>query len=112
DKVGRSKYGLDDVVSRWGEVMAVVKPKNHSVEALLRSTRPVDFDGRDLVLEAFYEFHKKQLETERCRVIVEQAVGEVLGAAGIVLKLQLGGGPRKSGDAQDELVKAAEEIFK
>lgn len=103
---------LDQVVSHWAEVMAAVKPKNHSVEALLRSTRPVDFDGRDLVLEAFYEFHKKQLETERCRVIVEQAVGEVLGSAGIVLKLQLGSGPRKVTIVEDDLVKAAEEIFK
>ena len=109
-KLGGEK--LEDVLLHWPEVMAAVKPKNHSVEALLRSTRPVDFDGRDLVLEAFYEFHKKQLESERCRVIVEQAVGEVLGAAGIVLKLQLGSGPKKMVVAEDELVKAAEEIFK
>ena len=113
--LGMTNHGggkLGDVVAHWAEVMAKVKPMNHSVEALLRSTRPVDFDGRDLVLEAFYEFHKKQLESERCRVIVEQAVGEVLGAAGIVLKLQLGSGPKKMVVVEDELVKAAEEIFK
>jgi len=109
-KLGGDK--LDQVISHWAEVMAAVKPKNHSVEALLRSTRPVDFDGRDLVLEAFYEFHKKQLETERCRVIVEQAVGEVLGAAGIVLKLQLGRSVKRVTQDDDQLVKAAEEIFK
>lgn len=109
-KLGGDK--LEDVIAHWAEVMAKVKPMNHSVEALLRSTRPVDFDGRDLVLEAFYEFHKKQLETERCRVIVEQAVGEVLGMNGVVLKLQMGGGPKKTVIIEDELVKAAEEIFK
>ncbi|TSC86666.1 MAG: Uncharacterized protein G01um101416_633 [Microgenomates group bacterium Gr01-1014_16] len=106
---------LDQVISHWAEVMAKVKPMNHSVEALLRSTRPVDFDGRDLVLEAFYEFHKKQLESERCRVIVEQAVGEVMGGGGIVLKMQLSGSRLRQGSGEpkdDELVKAAEEIFR
>ena len=107
---------LDDVLSHWPEVMKAVRPKNHSVEALLRSTKPVGFDGRDLILEAFYEFHKKQLETERCRVIVEQTVSEVLGVDVVALKMQLGHGSTVAkatgGDGGEELVKAAEEIFK
>ncbi|OGC93202.1 DNA polymerase III, subunit gamma and tau [Candidatus Amesbacteria bacterium RIFCSPLOWO2_01_FULL_49_25] len=108
---------LDDVMGKWQEVIKAVRPKNHSVEALLRSTRPVDFDGRDLVLEAFYEFHKKQLETERCRLIVEEAVGEILGVGQVKLKMKLGNSPvrvQKVTDdlKSDELIETAREIFK
>lgn len=112
------KYKLDDMNAKWQEVMKAVRPKNHSVEALLRSTRPVGFDGRDLVLEAFYEFHKKQLETEKCRQIVESAVGEVFGVDAVVLRLRMGEAAKKNVEPNvakvddDELLKAAQEIFK
>jgi len=55
-----------------------VKPLNHSVQALLRACRLLDFDGKDLKLEVFYKFHKERLETEKCRQIVEQVTGQIL----------------------------------
>ncbi len=114
EKKDTGNFRLEDVTGRWNDVMKAVRPLNHSVEALLRSTRPVGFDGRDLVLEAFYEFHKKQLETDRCRMIVEKAVGEVFGVGQVVVKMKLGNGQVqvKTEDESEKLVKAAEEIFK
>ena len=100
------------------DIMKSVKPKNHSVEALLRSTRPRDFDGEKLELEVFYKFHLDKLGSEKCRTIVEAAVGEVLGIGPVRLYLQLG---QKRPAAREELtadevgediVKAAAEIFK
>lgn len=116
DEVGRGmvespRLKLDDVVGKWGEIMAAVRPKNHSVEALLRSTKPAGFDGRDLVLEVYYEFHKKQLETDRCRKIVEDAVSGVMGVEVVTLKLIMGSGVKKKVD-DDALIAAAQEIFK
>lgn len=62
----------------WGQVLQEVKPRNHSVEALLRATRPSEFDGRTLTLEVFYKFHKERLEQETYRRIVEEATSQIL----------------------------------
>ena len=114
---GRGKYKLEDVQAKWQEILKAVRPKNHSVEALLRSTRPVEFDGEELALEVFYKFHRDKLESERCRQIVEEAVGEVFGTGGIRLKLNLGekGQAKKeeiAAQVEEDIISAAEEIFK
>jgi DNA polymerase-3 subunit gamma/tau len=110
---GEGRFSLADMEGRWVEIMKAVKPKNHSVEALLRSTRPMGFDGEKLTLEVFYKFHKDRLESDRCRQIVEEAVGQVFGMAPVKLYLQLGQkAAQVKEDNTEELVKAAEEIFK
>ncbi len=115
--IPRSDYGLDDVLGRWAEVMRVIKPINHSVEALLRSTRPVDFDGERLTLEVFYKFHKDKLESEKCRQIVEAAVSSVLPGPKIKLQLKMGekiikGSDVSGANISEDIVAAASEIFK
>jgi DNA polymerase-3 subunit gamma/tau len=111
----KGKYKLEDVKQKWADILKDVKPKNHSVEALLRSTSPMDFDGQDLLLEVFYKFHKDKLETEKCRQLVEQSVQTVFGISTVHLKLKLGV-KTKSDDISesvvaDDIVKAAEKIF-
>ena len=124
------KYRVADVTDKWAEIMRSVKPKNHSVEALLRSTRPVDFDGNSLTLEVFYKFHLDKLATDKCREIVETSVAEVFGLMGPVrLALRLGekkavGGDGASigvkakqaeeldGAVEEDIIRAAQEIFK
>lgn len=112
----KGKYKLDDVVAKWSDILKAVRPKNHSVEALLRSTSPVDFDGQDLQLEVFYKFHKDKLETDKCRSIVEEAVGDVFSIGPVRLKLKLGTQQKKqeltADTVEDDIVKAAAEIFK
>jgi len=70
---------LDKIVESWGNILIAVKPFNHSVEAFLRAARPVEMDGRKLVLEVFYPFHKDRLEEPRNRKIVEEGLLKVLG---------------------------------
>lgn len=114
---GKGKYSLADLETKWAEVMKLVRPKNHSVEALLRSTRPVGFDGEKLELEVFYKFHKDKLETEKCRAIVETAVAELFSVRAVKLYLRLGEGQKKkteevTADGVDQdIVQAAEQIF-
>ncbi len=115
--VPRSDYGLDDVLGRWGEIMRVIKTINHSIEALLRSTRPVDFDGEKLTLEVFYKFHKDKLESEKCRQVVEAAASSVLPGPKIKLQLKMGEKVIKGSDVSganisEDIVAAAAEIFK
>lgn len=110
------KFSLADIESKWGDILKAVKPHNHSVEALLRSTRPAEFDGDILELEVFYKFHKDKLETDKCKSIIEKCVGDVLGIAPIRLMLKLGERVAKkeelSGQADADIIHAAEEIFK
>jgi DNA polymerase-3 subunit gamma/tau len=70
---------LDKVVESWGNILMSVKPFNHSVEAFLRAARPIELDGRKLVLEVFYPFHKDRLEEARNRKIVENGLLKILG---------------------------------
>lgn len=63
--------------SKWNDILEQVKPLNHSVQALLRACRPLDFDGKELKLQVFYKFHKERLETEKCRQIVEQVTSQI-----------------------------------
>jgi DNA polymerase-3 subunit gamma/tau len=115
---GKGKFNLEEINGKWLEIMKMVRPKNHSVEALLRSTKPVDFDGEKLELEVFYKFHKDKLESEKCRQIVEETVGEMFDTGPVKLYLRLGQGGRKAAEevtaagVGEDIVKAAQEIFK
>ena len=69
--------------------MEKVKPLNHSIQAFLKASRPIAVEGDFLVLEVFYKFHKDQLESEKCRKIVEQVCGQIFSAP-FKLKFTLG----------------------
>ncbi len=80
-KEKRSKEGGE---IQWGEeewkrLLVAVKPMNHSVEAFLRSSRPLSLSGNCLTVEVFYPFHKERLEDRRNREIVENGLREVCG---------------------------------
>ena len=96
------------ILDKWQEILKVVRPFNHSIEGLLRSTKPKSFDGTNFELEVFYKFHYDKLSEDKCRKIVEEGVATVLEAPKIVLKLVLG----KSKPKTEDLAKVAEGIFK
>lgn len=107
------KLGLNEVVNKWPEVLAAMRPHNHSLEALLRATRPVGFDGQGLVLEVFYKFHKERLEVDRYRQLVEEVASQVL-VAPIRIKYYLSQRTEKVAKeklAKDDIIKTAEEVF-
>ncbi|MCG2686387.1 hypothetical protein L6258_03400, partial [Candidatus Parcubacteria bacterium] len=68
------------IQERWSKILALVKPHNHSLEALLRSCRPKSFDGQKLVLISFYKFHQERLEELKNKTILEKILSEVFGA--------------------------------
>ncbi len=71
--------GLEEVVKAWGKILKLVRPYNHSLEAILRSVRPKTLKGDTLVLEASYPFHKAKLSLIKNVRVVEKAAREVLG---------------------------------
>ncbi len=67
----------------WKKILVQIKPINASVEALLRSSKPLSFDGSTLRLGVFYKFHKERLEDSRHRKILEDMVSQVLGTQSV-----------------------------
>jgi hypothetical protein len=117
-----SSLSLPEVKEQWLDILKAVRPMNHSVEALLRSSRAVETSGHKLFIEVFYKFHKERLETEKCRRIVEECLENIFGFP-IRVEYRLGDGFGKvkkealqvenlSGkEVGEEIIKAAEEIF-
>ena len=107
----------EELEQKWKIVMREVKPKNHSIEALLRATRPKAYDGKTLTLEVFYNFHKERIEKDPCRSLVEEICEKVLGAP-VTLSCLLSSQKQRARDlvnitelVEDDIVRAAEDIF-
>ncbi len=109
----------DDV---WKNILALVKPINASIEALLRAARPMTYDGKTLTLGVYYKFHKERLEDTRHRKILEDIVAKVLLAPTKVVCTLVEPPPRKiieevkveavlTEGKDKDIIKAAEEIF-
>jgi len=112
---------FDQVKKKWQEILTLLKPKNHSLTALLKATQPLKTKADQLVIEVFYPFHKSQLERERCLCLVEEAACQAL-AQQVRVSYVLSKNPRKivkketlvqveSKPAEEDLADAAEEIF-
>jgi len=115
------KLSVEEVAEKWGEVLAGIRPRNQSVEALLRATRPTGFDGDFLILEVFYKFHKERLDQERYKTLVEEVASKIL-VAPIKIRYYLSQKAQKvakkestddniSAKVDDDIIKTAEEVF-
>ena len=71
------KNGISE--ETWREILAKVRPRNTSTEALLRASKPLFFDGKTLTLGVFYSFHKERLEEVFHRHLLEEVLEIVLG---------------------------------
>lgn len=122
-KRSKSSLTFSQVQKHWPEVLKTLRPRNHSLEALLKAARPKELDEDRLVVEVNYPFHKQQLEVTRYRALVESVVGQVL-STNIRLvyvlretKNRVDPETRKadsnvSGAVEDEdIIRAAEEVF-
>lgn len=63
----------------WPTVIEAVKPLNHNLAALLKSSKPKETDDGKLIVEAFYKFHKDKLSEEKNRNILEGVLSGILG---------------------------------
>ena len=115
------KLTIKEVMAKWRDVLEAMRPHNHSLEALLRATRPKGFDGKLLAVEVFYKFHKERLEMERYKSLVEEIASKVL-VAPIKVKYYLGQKAKKivkekqlddniSAEVDEDIIKTAEEVF-
>lgn len=112
--------GVDDDI--WKKILSLIKPINASIEALLRSSKPMTYDGKELMLGVYYKFHKERLEDIRHRKILEEVVAKVLGSPTKVSCTLVDPPPRKiieevkvetvlTEGKDKDIIKVAEEIF-
>ncbi|KKT75941.1 MAG: polymerase III subunit gamma and tau protein [Microgenomates group bacterium GW2011_GWA2_44_7] len=125
---GNTTISFASVTDHWNEVLLKIRPKNHSVEALLKASRPLAIEEGVLQIEVFYKFHKDRLETDNYRRLVEECLKEITGMP-LLIKYRLGQrpvmvkepevvSPKPTDDdvsgkeVDEEIIKAATEIFK
>ena len=116
---GAVKASLGQIEEEWEQLLSNLSPKYRSIAGLLRSARPKQMEGRYLTVEVFYKFHKDQLEQESKRKVVEEVANKLWGP--VALKCVLGEKPglvvetvavsEVENKAEEEIVKAAEDIF-
>jgi DNA polymerase-3 subunit gamma/tau len=105
----------------WRQILAAVRPKNTSTEALLRAARPMNYDGNTLELGVFYRFHKERLEMREHRSLLEDVASEIFGSQ-VKIVCSLTEQPVKveseeintnalSESEDNDIVKVAKEIF-
>ncbi|MGI5827567.1 MAG: DNA polymerase III subunit gamma/tau [Patescibacteria group bacterium] len=106
-------FTFEDIQTKWETLLKIIRPYNHSVEALLRSSQPYKLTNDTVIIKVYYEFHKGRLETEKCLQIVEKAFKKVFGSQPKI-RYVLGGKQEKATlDAvkDQELAQTVEEIF-
>jgi hypothetical protein len=80
---------LDALREHWDDVMAQVRETGgSSVQALLRSCKPVAVDDRQVVIAARFGFHRSRLEDAGTRRAVEEALAALIGEP-VALKVVL-----------------------
>lgn len=67
------------LIDKWPEVLAKLKPLNHSIAGVLRSCRPLKIQDNVLVLEAAYKFHADRLNELPVMELVAKTLSDVLG---------------------------------
>jgi len=71
---------LDHLVNHWADIIAELKPFNHSVAGVMRSARPASIKDGIVTIEAFYTFHKDKLSENKSReaiaVVLKKLFGE------------------------------------
>ena len=69
-----------DLADGWQKVLSGVLEQNKSVGALLRHhCTPVSHDGTIIMLQFWNAFHKKQVELDKNRRLVEKVAEDVFG---------------------------------
>jgi len=68
---------LENLEEKWKEFIKRSRELNHSLTALLKSGTPVRVEGKFVILEVFYPFHKERLESPQNRKLVEKLMSEI-----------------------------------
>jgi len=99
----------------WKKILDMLRPVRASVEILLRSAKPISFDGNDLVVGVYYKFHKDSLDDIKNKIIFEDVLKQVFNknitVECVLCEPQKIQSDVKPAALQDDISVTAEEIF-
>lgn len=95
DTVEQCKVTQEIIEEKWKEFLKRSKELNHSLTVLLKSGKIVGMDGKFVVLEVFYPFHKERLESPQNRKLLEKLLKEIY-ETGLSIKCTLSKEPPKN----------------
>ena len=101
----------------WKKVLETLRTISPSVEILLKSSKLISFDDKNLTLGVYYKFHKEMLEEYRNKSILESIIQKVTEKAVCVhcvlsepsVKIQKSAELVES--QEEDIAKVAEELF-
>lgn len=70
---------LEKLSEHWKDVIDELKPYNHSMAAVCRSTRPKTVKDGIVVIEAFYKFHQEKLSEMKTREMIAAVLKKLFG---------------------------------
>jgi DNA polymerase-3 subunit gamma/tau len=76
---GDGSLTTDVLQSRWPEVLNALRPRNLSLEALMRACEPVAVEGDVIVLGFAHDFHRGKVEEEKNKRDVEDVLTSLAG---------------------------------
>jgi DNA polymerase-3 subunit gamma/tau len=101
---------IEQVQGCWPELLRVIRQRNLSLEALLRSGKPLGVEGNAVLISFAHQFHKGKVEEETNRRAVEEVLEQFLGQP-VRMRCVLARAESKSppSSPEDRLVQAAVE---
>ncbi len=68
-----------EIEKKWDKFVKDSKDLNHSLTALLTLCKPINVEGKSIIVEVFYPFHKERLESARTRKLIEGLSESIFG---------------------------------
>jgi DNA polymerase-3 subunit gamma/tau len=78
-EVGHGSLSVESVREHWTDFLDALRPRDLSLEALMRSCRPVSVEEGVVVLSFVHKFHRSKVEEEKKRHIVEDVLSDLFG---------------------------------
>ena len=100
---------LEVLRSRWPELLDALRPRNLSLEALMRSCELVSVEDSDVVLGFAHGFHRIKVEEDQNKQVVEDVLSDLLGKRYRVQCVMVGedrGGSAKHGSVPRDVAPA------
>ena len=70
---------IEKLTEHWKDIIDEMKPFNHSIAGVMRSTRPKTVKDDIVTIEAFYPFHQEKLSETKTRDAIALVLKKLFG---------------------------------
>ena len=86
-------FTVDQIAELWPRIRNDVKAVNRRIEALLASIDPIAISGNEITLVAAYDFHRKRMNEDEARSVVEDVISRIVGRTITIVCIMRGDEP-------------------